>query len=356
MFDARSGSGPGGRIMEELLQEFLAETSDNLEQVGAQIVRFESDPSDLERIGGIFRLVHTIKGTCGFLDLPRLEKIAHAAESLIGTVRDRAQASSCDVELILLAIDQIRQILAVIETQGAEPEGEDLALIAALLAAAGEDAGKGKNESASPAPQSGAFAAGAAHAIAGAPQNAKAHADVTNSAAAQDAGAMDDASRGAKTLHKESATIRVAVNTLERIMRLVSELVLTRNQLLELARNDARGNLSAPLQRLSGITSDLQRGIMHARMQPVERLFSSLPRMIRDLAANLSKKVELQIDGADTELDRQLIELIRDPITHLVRNCLDHGIETPEERMRMGKPEAGLLRVHAAHEVGHVLI
>lgn len=313
--------------MEELLQEFLTETNDSLEQVGAHIVRFESDPSDLASIGSIFRLVHTIKGTCGFLDLPRLERLSHAAETLIGAVRDRAHASRLEVGLILQALDRIRAIINTIEKTGSEPEGVDEDIIAALGAAAdGPLPGH--------IPTAGQSDNGVNPALsAAAPQP-----------------------RENQSPAKESTTIRVAVSTLERIMRLVSELVLTRNQLLEIARSGERDGFAAPLQRLSGITTDLQDGIMHARMQPVERLFSALPRMVRELSSALNKKVELVIDGADTELDRQLIELIRDPLTHLVRNCLDHGIETPHERIAAGKPEAGHLRVSANHESGHVII
>lgn len=313
--------------MEELLQEFLTETNDSLEQVGAHIVRFESDPSDLASIGSIFRLVHTIKGTCGFLDLPRLERLSHAAEALIGAVRDRARASSAEVGLVLEALDRIRAIINTIAATGAEPDGDDAVMIAALATAAEGSPG----EMLAPA----------------GPRREDGPAAVP---------ASSPALRENSQAPKESTTIRVAVSTLERIMRLVSELVLTRNQLLEISRSGARDGFAAPLQRLSGITTDLQDGIMHARMQPVERLFSALPRMVRELSSGLNKKVDLDIGGADTELDRQLIELIRDPLTHLVRNCLDHGIEAPQERLAAGKPEAGLLRVSANHESGHVII
>ena len=139
-------------------------------------------------------------------------------------------------------------------------------------------------------------------------------------------------------------------------MRLVSELVLTRNQLLEIARGQLNEDFSAPLQRLSSVTSDLQDGVMHARMQPIERLFGPLPRMIRDLAHELGKSAELVVDGADTELDRQMIDLLRDPLTHIIRNCIDHGLESPQERLAAGKPDSGLINISASHEAGHISI
>ena len=139
-------------------------------------------------------------------------------------------------------------------------------------------------------------------------------------------------------------------------MTLVSELVLTRNQLLEIARHRADDIIKAPLQRLSAVTTDLQEGVMHARMQPIDRLFSNLPRLVRDLANELGKRIDIVTSGADTELDRQLIELIRDPITHLIRNCADHGLESPEDRRRLGKREAGVIRIAAAHDSGYITI
>ena len=155
---------------------------------------------------------------------------------------------------------------------------------------------------------------------------------------------------------RSPATIRVSVGALERIMTLVSELVLTRNQLLEITRRLAEDPIKPPLQRLSSLTSDLQDAVMRARMQPIGRLFSNLPRLVRELASDVGKKIELVTAGSDTELDRQLIELIRDPLTHMIRNCADHGIETPQERRAAGKPEAGTIRVSAAHEAGHINI
>jgi two-component system chemotaxis sensor kinase CheA len=335
--------------MEELLNDFLAETADHLEQVGSQIVHFEQNPSDVSAIGNIFRLVHTIKGTCGFLDLSRLEKLAHAAENLIGLVRERGHAEAWHVSLILSSIDRIREIVEAIEANGVEPEGDDGDLIAALVAASlGEPV-----EMASP-PVEPLLQAGAPAPDVEIRKPVAAEEPSATVAAVADSGRDERIALPGSS--REPATIRVAIGTIERIMRLVSELVLTRNQLLELARALPHDDLAGPLQRLSGVTSDLQDGVMRARMQPIDRLFGPLPRMIRDLAYNLGKKAELVLEGSDTELDRQMIDLLRDPLTHIIRNCIDHGIEPPQERLALGKTDYGTLRISASHEAGHITL
>ncbi len=333
--------------MDELLNDFLAETADHLEQVGSQIVHFERDPSDRSAIANIFRLVHTIKGTCGFLELARLERVAHAAETLISQVRDQGRAETAHVTLILTSIDRIRLILNTLEANGQEPEGDDSDLIAALETAAGGESSLAQDRPETvPAPP--AVPAFAVHERAAEGLDDQ----ILNSPAALE-GERPSLQAVAT---REPSSIRVAVGTLERIMRLVSELVLTRNQLLEIVRSQPNEELTGPLQRLSSVTSDLQDGVMHARMQPIERLFGPLPRMIRDLAHDLGKKAELIVDGSDTELDRQMIDLLRDPLTHIIRNCLDHGIESPEHRVAAGKSDNGTINISASHEAGHISI
>jgi two-component system chemotaxis sensor kinase CheA len=151
--------------------------------------------------------------------------------------------------------------------------------------------------------------------------------------------------------------VRISVKTLERLTSLVSELVLTRNQLIDVARaTNSAERMLTPLQRLSAVTADWQSGVLAARMLPIERLFGNFHRLVRDLATDLGKKSELVLMGGGTELDRQLIEAIRDPLTHMIRNAVDHGIEAPEERVRLGKPEAGLIQVSASHTAGIVSI
>lgn len=357
--------------MDELLRDFLTETTEHIEGAETQLVHFERNPSDASLITSIFRLVHTIKGTSSFLGLERLERVGHAAESVMGMLRDGVPPTQHSVTLILAAIDRIKTIIEEIGQHGSEPPGDDSEIINALDAyyAAGseaataaaaaeanvEQASAPAAKTAEPAPApvpAPAAPAPEAAAPASAPKAEPALAKET--AKASDTGAASGEKKGGSTANQES--IRVSVDTIERMMQLVSELVLSRNQLLELARHREDDAIKTPLQHLSTLTSDLQDAVMRARMQPVGRLYANLPRLVRELSTSLGKGIDLVTEGADTELDRQLIEVIRDPLTHLIRNCADHGIEKPEERLAAGKPERGEIRVSAAHEAGQITI
>ncbi|MCI4678816.1 hybrid sensor histidine kinase/response regulator [Rhodoblastus acidophilus] len=346
----------GSRAMDEMLKEFLAESAEQIEAASAQIVAFERHPEDAGLIASIFRLVHTIKGTCGFLGLNRLQRLTHAAENLIGALREGADATPEVVSAVLAAVDRVKALLAELEEKGCEGEGDDSDMIALLEERVVECRGAAVEEEAPAAAPISEPEPEPERVVAAAPVAPEAETRQTPAAI----GSVKNAHAGAPAAEtapgKRAETIRINLNTLERIMQLVSELVLTRNQLLEITRHHADETLKSPLQRLSAMTSDLQDAVMRARMQPVERVFTNLPRMIRDLATDLDKKINLVTDGGDTELDRQLIELIRDPLTHLVRNCADHGIEPPEERVRLGKPAAGTVRVAASHEAGQITI
>ncbi len=305
--------------MDDLLADFLTETQEGLGALDAALVRLERAPEDMATLSEVFRIVHTIKGTCGFLGLARMEGVAHAAENVLGRYRDGAlRVTQSGISAILRAIDCIRAIVTALEGTGAEPAGEDTGLIAALDAIA-----SGEAAAAPAAPAMPALAVAEAEAGGG---------------------------------HAPPQTIRVAVDVLEGLMMLVSELVLTRNQLLQLARSGADSAFAVPLQRLSHITSDLQEGVMKTRMQPLGNAWAKLPRLVRDLGVELGKKIELDMRGAETELDRQVLELIKDPLTHMVRNSADHGLETPEQRLAAGKPEAGRIMLNASHEGGHIII
>ncbi len=348
--------------MDDLLADFLTETNENLAELDVALVTLERTPDDAATLALIFRMVHTIKGTCGFLGLPRLERVAHAAESVLGKVRDGALHVTPDmVSLVLTALDRVKAILAGLATAGAEPAGDDAPLIAALeAAAAGEPvpasvpaadaAAPDKPEPSSmaqPGPQETVDKTPADEATAVTP-TAPPPAAAQGKATAQDAAAT--------TAPAGTQTIRVVVDVLEDLMTLVSELVLTRNQLLQLARSEQDSGFTAPLQRLSHITSDLQEGVMKTRMQPIGNAWNNLPRLVRDLAHEMDKKIELVMLGADTELDRQVLELIKDPLTHMVRNSGDHGLEKPAERRAAGKPETGRITLNAFHEGGHIII
>ena len=344
--------------MDELLQEFLSETGEHLDTVDRELVRFEQEPNNTDILRNIFRLVHTVKGTCGFIGLPRLEALTHAAESVMGQFRDGASVSSSAVTAILETIDQIKEIMAELTEKGQEPPGNDDQLIGELraLAARAKQELASREEPAALDPVAAYLARSAGENRS--PGEAKADdLDLVFRAAPspldqpRPQSAEETAARPVGP-----ATLRVNVDTLEHLMTMVSELVLTRNQLLEISRQQEDSGIKAPLQRLSLITAELQDGVMKTRMQPIGNAWSKLPRIVRDLSTDLDKKIELVMEGEDTELDRQILELIKDPLTHMVRNCADHAIEPPAERLASGKPETGTIRVSAYHEGGSVTI
>ena len=363
--------------MDDLLTEFLTETNESLDTVDNELVRLEQNPNDKAVLDNIFRLVHTIKGTCGFLGLPRLESVAHAAENVLGNFRDgKLTVNSELVSLILQSLDAIKVILRGLEATGTEPEGDDAMLIAML-----DEAAEGKL-SAAPAAEpvvdadtarsetekllGRALKPGevsleeleAAFANAPGPEELAPEATAPAAAAATPAKAAAAAVAAVDPGESKAAnqSIRVSVDLLEDLMNLVSELVLTRNQLLQIMRRNENSEFTVPLQRLSQCTTELQEGVMKTRMQPVGNAWQKLPRIVRDLSHELGKKIDLDMHGAETELDRQVLELIKDPLTHMVRNSADHGIEMPADRAAAGKPETGRIRLNAFHEGGHIII
>ena len=383
--------------MDDLLREFLTETSESLDTVDNQLVRFEQDPNNAKILDNIFRLVHTIKGTCGFLGLPRLEALAHAGETLMGKFRDGMPVTGQAVSLILASIDRIKEILGGLEATEAEPQGSDQDLIVKLHEMV-EHGMAAMAAASAPAPVAAVPAAVAivegtlvpqtlqrelrpgevsldelerafretAIEAAPSPPLAPEHeaepaprvasnkeADKESSKAARKAPAEAEMAEGDKIANQ---SIRVNVDTLEHLMTMVSELVLTRNQLLEISRRNEDTEFKVPLQRLSNVTAELQEGVMKTRMQPIGNAWQKLPRIVRDLSGELHKQIELEMHGADTELDRQVLDLIKDPLTHMVRNSADHGLETPAERAAAGKPEQGTIRLSAYHEGGHIII
>ncbi len=386
--------------MDDLLREFLTETGESLDTVDNQLVRFEQDPNNAKILDNVFRLVHTIKGTCGFLGLPRLEALAHAGETLMGKFRDGMPVRAEAVTVILSSIDRIKEILAGLEATEVEPEGNDRDLIDQLEAMVQQ--GAPAMETARVAAPQPAQSAPAKPAVitqgtlvpqtlerplrlgevsldelerafretatevepAPAAPAASGH-DVAPAAAAKGKEPKAAARRVAAPAFETEASegdrvanqsIRVNVDTLEHLMTMVSELVLTRNQLLEISRRNEDSEFKVPLQRLSNVTAELQEGVMKTRMQPIGNAWQKLPRIVRDLSAELGKQIELEMHGADTELDRQVLDLIKDPLTHMVRNSADHGLENPAERAAAGKPETGTIRLSAYHEGGHIII
>jgi len=371
--------------MDDLLREFLTETNENLAVLDVELVKLEQNPNEQGLLSNIFRLVHTIKGTCGFLGLPRLEALAHASENVLGKIRDNELVVTASaVTLILKSLDGIKSIMATLEATEAEPAGNDADLIERLnKLASGEQPSpaaakpaKASRKAAdkavsSPEPQQPTKPAAALVEVAAPPPVQPSVAEAAAPAVeetrelAPAARAVEDAPKDGKETKetketKESAvaaqSIRVNVDLLENLMTMVSELVLTRNQLLQILRSQKDSEFGAPLQRLSHVTTELQEGVMKTRMQPIGNAWAKLPRIVRDLSHELSKKIDLRMLGAETELDRQVLELIKDPLTHMVRNSADHGIEVPAERVAAGKSETGVITLDAYHEGGHIII
>ena len=381
--------------MDDLLADFLSETMEHIEGIEIYLVLFEQNPHDFDAVKHIFRLVHTIKGTAGFLALVRLQTISHAAETLIDTLRNGAPPTATAVSLLLQAMDRIKELVVKAGELEQEPEGDDRDIIGRIedYLQGGQEGpsasvGEPKPEAAEPQrakrrpakakrakeqrqPAGGNVTASVPAAAAASEPSKPEPAEFAEPDKAAEvepkakepkpAQLADGEKKGKKSgqtsgKDKTPDTIRIAVPAIQQIMDLVSELVLTRNQILELSRQHNLSQVKAPLERLSTVTSDLQDAVMRARMQPMSRLFASIPRLVRELSVELKKKYNLVIEGADTELDRQLIEAIRDPLMHLIRNCADHGIETPGERLAQGKPEAGEISIAAYYEFGQVHI
>jgi two-component system chemotaxis sensor kinase CheA len=298
--------------MDDLIADFVAECREMLEALGGEIVAWEAEPDDRSRLDSIFRFVHTVKGNCGFFEFPRLEALSHAAEDALADVRaGRREADGALVSAVLAIIDRIGEMIAAIEAGEEFPAGDDSALIAALAPGAE-----------SPATPVAAPLEGQGSKAASAPR-----------------------------------TIRLSVELLDRVMSTVSDMVLARN---ELARRLRESPTDVPVdgafERLSSIIAEMRDAITRTRMQRIENLFVGLPRMVRDLCAELGKQVLVDIEGGDVELDREMIEMIRDPLTHIIRNAVDHGIELPADRLKAGKREIGILAVSARQSGNQILI
>ncbi|QZD94665.1 chemotaxis protein CheA [Qipengyuania gelatinilytica] len=311
--------------MDELLADFVAETREMLEQSGSELVAWEADPSDKARIDTIFRFVHTVKGNCGFFDFPRLEKLSHAAEDALAECRaGRREPDSALVTAVLAIIDRISEMTDAIEAGEDLGEGGDEALIAAL------------NPDGEVEVQS----------------DIEISVLETKSA---EASRTDDGGETQKAAPRQGVqrSIRLPVDLLDEVMKGVSDMVLARNDLARRLREAGeQPTIDGPFERLSAILADVRTSITRMRMQRLEHLFSSLPRLVRDLSNELGKQVMVDFEGSEVELDREMIEMVRDPLTHIIRNAIDHGVETPAQRLKNGKREIGMLKF-AARQSGN---
>ena len=347
-------------MMDDLLNEFLTETTEGLTVLDGELVKLEQSPNDPELLGNIFRIVHTIKGTSGFLGLSRLQKVAHASENVLGKIRDGAiSVTPAIITLVLESLDRIKAILAGLEVEETEPEGDDSALIGHLdqvLEQGGVQLPPPPPPMLITSPIATLPPAEEPSAVTPPPATAKPATTPPATAKPATPAKKTPPAGGGDSPGFAASTIRVNVDLLENLMTMVSELVLTRNQLMQILRSEKDSAFVAPLQRLNHVTSELQEGVMKTRMQPIGNAWAKLPRLVRDLAVDVGKKIDLQMYGADTELDRQVLELVKDPLTHMVRNSADHGLEMPQVRVAAGKSEIGQISLNAFHEGGHIII
>jgi len=329
---------------DEIMREFLLESRDNLSRLDRDFVTLEQNPRDHAVLSRIFRCIHTIKGTCGFLNLPALERLTHSGESQLSRLRDGEILLDGHATSTLLAmVDGVRRVLDSLE-RGAGEGNEDFSPIIAELAKIGQAEAPAKTASlpVSPAPP-----------VASQRPPASLRPVPAEPAATTAETPVEAAPRA---LNVGDTTVRVDVALLDRIMNLVGELVLARNQILKFGAKSVDAGLVAASQRLNLLTTELQAGVMKTRMQPIGNVWNRFPRVVRDVANVCGKKVNLEVEGADTELDRSVIEAIWEPLIHAVRNAIDHGIETPERRRMAGKSPTGRLLLRAYHEGGQVNI
>ncbi|MDA8392081.1 MAG: chemotaxis protein CheA [Actinomycetota bacterium] len=381
---------------EEIMAEFMVESIENLDRLDDDLLRLEQDPTDRNSLNSAFRSLHTIKGTAGFVGLPNIERVSHAGESLLSRLRDEGAALSSEgAGALLSTVDALRSMMSSVQSAGNDGDDDHQALVDNLLAlaeqahvqASGQATRSGAigagdpeaavpdastNEAAVPdaaVPEAAvpgdmatdlSWSAGTEPATAPqatqAPPASTAAAPKTTEPATASKGAGEAPAAAEHTEARPESSVRVDVGLLDRLMNLVGELVLARNQLLQVVGAESDQELSLACQRLSLITTELQESVMKTRMQPIGNVWAKFPRVVRDLARSCGKQVRLEMEGQETELDRTIIESIKDPLTHLVRNAVDHGIEDAATRRAAGKPDEGVLSLRAYHEGGYVTI
>jgi two-component system chemotaxis sensor kinase CheA len=342
--------------MDAIINEFIVESYENLDQLDQDLVGLEQNPGEVSILSSIFRTIHTIKGTCGFIGFSKLESVAHVGENLLSKLRDGELALNPPITSALLAmVDAIRQMLACIEENQNEGDVDYSELIGTLTTLL-----KGDSAETAPVPTESSPKAEASEEVA--PVVDQAQDDPPAQVVVPEAKQEDTPAKSAESaggVEKKSmadTNIRVDVNLLDQLMNLVGELVLARNQILQFGDQGQDPVFAATTQHLNLVTTELQEGVMKTRMQPIGNVWNKFPRVVRDLATSCNKKIRLEMEGKETELDKTLIEAIKDPLTHIVRNSADHGIESPEDRVAAGKPEEGMLKLRAFHEGGQVNI
>ncbi|HZZ73875.1 MAG TPA: chemotaxis protein CheW [Pirellulales bacterium] len=368
--------------MNDIVKDFLVESYENLDQLDRDLLALEQDPAARDTMSSVFRTVHTIKGTCGFLGFGKLEHLAHAGENLLSKLRDgELDLNSERTSGLLALVDAVRLMLANIENGGAEGDDDFTQLVERLVqlqqaelmgplvpamssvppASSGKPIAVSNLGPMSASPAAAVLAAEGASSTEIAPtataptvEPALAPSVAASVPLATSVGAKGDAPLTESRGGVSDSTIRVDVGLVDKLMNLVGELVLARNQILQFASKQQDAVLTGTSQRLNLITTELQEGVMKTRMQPINTIWSKFPRVVRDLSTQCGKQIRLEMEGQDTELDRTIIEAIKDPLTHLVRNSVDHGVETPAARLAQGKAADGRLLLRAFHEGGKV--
>jgi|HubBroStandDraft_6_1064221.scaffolds.fasta_scaffold04281_4 two-component system chemotaxis sensor kinase CheA len=373
----------------DIVQDFLVESYENLDRLDRELVGLEKSPHDRDALASVFRTIHTIKGTCGFLGFNKLEKVAHVGENLLTRLRDGQLTLNPELTTALLGmVDAVRQMLKEIQSTGQDGEidypelRETLTRLQQVGASAAKQAGPEKLAAEVPSPTVGkekakskdtvlSPATGLAKpAATEAPKAVKLEpaqpscpaAEAVPGRSAEPVMAKQEDTLGVQPTPESrpreavAETIRVGVNVLDKLMTLVGELVLARNQLLQISNTVEDTGLQAVSQRMNLIATELQGEVMKTRMQPIGNIWSQFPRTVRDVALGCGKEVGIEMEGKETELDKTIIEAIKDPLTHLVRNSVDHGIELPDDRVKAGKDRAGRLILRAFHEGGQVNI
>jgi len=326
---------------DDILVEFIIEAREILDQLDLDFVLLEKTPDDKKLVGNIFRAIHTLKGSSGFFAFKRLEKITHAGETLLGKIRDGSLVlDKQKTSLLLLTLDAVREIVAAIEATHSEPEGDNTQLIEDLLHLAHGVALAARE----PLEASAALQLPPTQLAAAADKSVS----PLPTAQAQD--------WGVELAQEVAQPVKVNLDLLDKLMNLVSEMVLARNRLLPFVKDFDDHHFTGAVRNIDLLTQELQERMMMTRMQPISQIWSKFPRLIRDVADECGKQVNLVQDGADTELDRTLLDAIRDPLVHIIRNCIDHGIETPDQRAHLGKPAVGQILLKASHENGMVVI
>jgi two-component system chemotaxis sensor kinase CheA len=358
--------------MNDIVKDFLIESYENLDQLDRQLVALEKEPASHELLSAIFRTIHTIKGTCGFLGFAKLESVAHVGENLLSRLRDSHLQLNPEITTALLAmVDAIRRMLALIESTGQDGDNTYTALVETLTRLQDPRETKNRGNGASEQPSLASSgqrleSESRRQAAGGRRQAVKITERPTSNTQHPTPNAQFVASVQSPIPNLQpleggevrgivaDSTIRVDVGLLDKLMNLVGELVLARNQVLQFTTDQKDTGFVATSQRLNLITSELQEGVMKTRMQPIGNLWSKLPRLVRDLALACGKQIRVEMEGKEIELDKTLIEAIKDPLAHMVRNSVDHGVESPEKRIAAGKPAEGVLLLKAYHEGGQV--